>query len=108
MNISGPARSPLARRLREARAAKGISQKGLGILIGIDPSSASPRINQYESGKHLPDFKIAKLLAESLEVSVTYFYAEDDGLARLILAYNALSVRKQSKVLKAVEDPSIW
>lgn len=87
---------------------KGISQKGLGILIGIDPSSASPRINQYESGKHVPDFKISKRLAESLDISVAYLYAEDDRLARLILAFYVLPVRKQSKVLKAVEDPSIW
>ncbi len=108
MNVSRIARSPLARRLREARVLKGLSQKSLGILIGIDPSSASPRINQYESGKHLPDFKIAERLAESLDISVTYLYAEDDRLARLILAFDALPTRKQTMVLKAVEDPSNW
>ena len=97
----------MARRLREARNAKGISQKGLGILIGIDPSSASPRINQYETGRHVPDFRIAERLADTLEVPVTYLYAEDDRLARLILAFMALPARKQTQALKAIEDASL-
>ena len=88
--------------------AKGVSQKGLGILIGIDPSSASPRINQYESGKHMPDFRIAARLAECLDVPVTYLYAEDERLAAMILAFSSLPPRKQARVLKAVRDTSLW
>lgn len=84
--------------------AKDISQKQLGILIGIDPSSASPRINQYEQGKYLPDFRIAARLAESLDVSVTFLYAEDDRLAQLILAFTPLSATKQTAALKAVQS----
>ena len=50
---------PIAHRLSFARKAKDISQKQLGIMAGIDEFSASPRINQYERGKHVPDFATA-------------------------------------------------
>lgn len=76
--------SPLPRRLKEARIAKGLSQKKLGISAGIDEFSASPRINQYETGKHTPDFSTLKLLATVLGVPTAYFYAEEDELATMI------------------------
>ncbi|KTC81709.1 helix-turn-helix domain-containing protein [Legionella brunensis] len=47
--------SPLPKRVKEARLATKFSQKELGIAAGIDQFSASPRINQYETGKHTPD-----------------------------------------------------
>ena len=99
----GEERSPLARRLRQARSEKKISQTQLGILIGIDPSSASPRINQYESGKHLPDFKIATRLAECLDIPVTYLYAADEQLAELVLTFHSLSKQKRHKLLKLIQ-----
>ena len=72
-------------------------------MVGIDPSSASPRVNQYESGKHLPDFRIAARMADALEVPVTYLYAEDDRLAEMILAFCALGAKKQIEMLEAVQ-----
>ena len=39
-------KSVFARRLRAAREAKGVSQKQLGILAGVDQVVASARINQ--------------------------------------------------------------
>jgi len=39
-------------RLKQARERKNLSQRRLGILIGIHQDSASARINQYEHGKH--------------------------------------------------------
>jgi transcriptional regulator with XRE-family HTH domain len=41
---------------KEARLRAGISQEKLGVLAGIDEASASARMNQYERGKHTPDF----------------------------------------------------
>lgn len=49
--------------LCSARKVKGLSQERLGILAGIDESSASARMNQYETGKYAPDFLIAKKIA---------------------------------------------
>ncbi len=77
--------SPLARRLKAARLAKHLSQKHLGELAGIDELSASPRMNQYETGKHAPDYVTIRHIAEVLEVPVSYFYEEEDWRARVIL-----------------------
>ena len=49
----------LTKRLKEARLRAGLSQEKLGILAGIDEASASVRMNQYEKGKHTPDFEMA-------------------------------------------------
>jgi transcriptional regulator with XRE-family HTH domain len=76
--------SPLPKRLKEARLASKLSQKELGIAAGIDQFSASPRINQYETGKHTPDFLTLKNLAAVLSVPTAFFYAEDDDLAEAI------------------------
>ena len=77
-------KSVLARRLRAAREARGVSQKQLGILAGIDQFVASARINQYERGKHVPDLQTAQRLATELKVPVSYLYESDDDLAELI------------------------
>jgi transcriptional regulator with XRE-family HTH domain len=74
----------VAKRLREARERLGLSQKALGVAAGIDEFSASPRINQYERGKHTPDLLTLRKLAEVLTVPVPYFFAEDDRLADML------------------------
>jgi len=78
--------SPLPKRLKEARKNKGLSQKSLGISIGMDEFSASPRMNHYERGRHSPDFTTVKLLARKLDVPTAYFYTEEDWLAESIIA----------------------
>ena len=79
--------SPLPKRLKEARIEANLSQKELGIAAGIDRFSASPRINQYETGKHTPDFLTLKRIAEVLAVPTAFFYAEDDDLAEAIKSF---------------------
>jgi len=80
-------KNPLPVRLRQLREMRGLSQKELGILAGIDPSAASPRINQYERGKHAPNFSVAARLAEVLGAPAAFLYAEEDALANLILSF---------------------
>ena len=80
----------VAKRLREARERKGLSQKALGIAAGIDEFSASPRINQYERGKHTPDLLTLQNLADVLSVPVPYFFAEDDLLAEMLQLLHSL------------------
>jgi transcriptional regulator with XRE-family HTH domain len=72
------------RRLREARESYGFSQTDLGIAVGLDESSASPRISRYENGIHQPKPGMQQLFALALELPLTYFYTEDDEVARLI------------------------
>lgn len=90
-------------RLRAARKEKNLSQERLGILAGIDESSASARMNQYETGKHVPDFLMTTKIAEVLEVPVVYFYAEDNLMAEIILKLHLLSRSQKLEVLKFLD-----
>ncbi len=97
----------ISRRLREARLAAGLSQKQLGIAAGIDEFSASPRINQYERGKHVPDFFIAEKLATVLNIPTPYLFARNDELAKLILRYGQLDAATKARILEiATSDKS--
>ncbi len=80
-------RSVVAQRLKEARLKAGLSQKRLGILAGIHEDSASPRINQYERGKHTPELGTVERLAKVLGVPTPFLYCRDDDLAQWILTY---------------------
>ena len=71
----------LAHRLKQARLRAGLSQEKLGKLAGIDPMSASARMNQYERGKHSPDYQLMCRVAEILNMPVSWFYTEDEELA---------------------------
>jgi transcriptional regulator with XRE-family HTH domain len=79
--------SVVARRLKQARTQAGLSQKQLGIRAGIDEFSASARINQYERGKHTPDFSTVERIAKVLKLPTPFFYARDDDLAALIVKF---------------------
>ncbi len=82
--MSKQQRSPVGRRLKEARAKANISQKMLGIKAGIDQFSASARMNQYETEKHIPDYGTVSRIAEILKLPTAYFYCDDDELAIVI------------------------
>ena len=60
-------------------------------------------MNQYEKGKHTPDFATLKRLAEVLDVPTSYFYCEEDWLAKAIRALHTLSVTKRNRLLKNLE-----
>ncbi|MCG7565155.1 helix-turn-helix domain-containing protein [Pseudoalteromonas sp. CnMc7-15] len=79
--------SPFPKRLKEARKAKSLSQKELGIQAGMETFSASARMNQYERGVHTPDFKTVKALAKVLDVPTAFLFCEEDKLAGEILKY---------------------
>jgi transcriptional regulator with XRE-family HTH domain len=79
-----------AQRLKQARLRAGLTQMQLGVVARIDEYSASARINQYERGKHWPDFGTAERLAEALDVPAPYFYARDEILAALLLIWREL------------------
>jgi transcriptional regulator with XRE-family HTH domain len=92
--------SPIPERLKEARKKAKLSQKALGVRIGMDESSASPRMNQYEKGKHTPDIGTLKALADELGVPLSYFFCEDKISAELAMNLNKLSETDKQKVLE--------
>lgn len=83
--------SPIPKRLFQARTTLGISQRELGIKIGMEPSSASSRMNHYEKGRHTPDYQTLKRLADELNVPVTFFFCETDKVADLLCLIDKLS-----------------
>ncbi|NOH72592.1 helix-turn-helix transcriptional regulator [Vibrio pectenicida] len=94
-----PFENPIPVRLKEARRKSKLSQKALGVRIGMDESSASPRMNQYEKGKHTPDVQTLKLLACELGVPLSYFFCEDELSVELAVNLNKLSKTDKQKVL---------
>lgn len=92
-----------ARRLKQARLHTGLSQKELGIRAGLDPHVASPRINQYERGKHEPMLEIAERLAQALGIPAAFLYTDDDLLARLLLRWGSLSKQQKRELVKLIE-----
>jgi transcriptional regulator with XRE-family HTH domain len=95
--------STLPKRLKEARLKTGLSQERLGILAGIDEMSASARMNQYERGRHAPDWLTVQRLAAVLGVPVAYLHAEDDTEAELLLVFYALPIEAREEAVKAVK-----
>ena len=86
--------------------AAGLSQRQLGIKAGLDEFVASTRINRYETGVHEPDVGTTRRLAQVLAVPLSYLYADDDLLARMILAFAQLSRQKQQAKVRELEDGS--
>lgn len=95
-----PRDTVFARRLREVRMGTGLSQKRLGIAIGLDPFVASTRINRYERGVSWPDVSVILKLADALGVPAATFFTSDDPLAEAIELFVQASKRKQAAVLK--------
>lgn len=89
----------IPKRLREARTRAGISQKKLGIQAGIDEFSSSTRVNQYERGKHVPDFQTLEKFGSILDVPTAFFYARDDITAELLILFATLSRAQQNRAL---------
>lgn len=86
-------------RMKETRLKRGLSQRELGALAGLDPFVASARVNRYEVGVHMPDLVTAGRLAAALEVPLPYLFAADERLARAILAFDKLSARQKDHLL---------
>lgn len=102
----GEAETPIfAKRLAQARRRAGLSQRAFGSSLGWDANTASPRVNQYERGRREPDWATWQMLAKALHVPVAFFYCEDDVVADVLLALEALPKPKRRKLTKAfLED----
>lgn len=92
-----------SRRLEQARQRRGLTQAQLGLMAGMEPDVASPRINQYERGVHEPRSGMAKKLAEALGVPPAFLYTEDDLLAKVLLRWNSLTKQQKRDLVKQIE-----
>lgn len=92
-------KAPVAERLKAARKECNLSQKELGIRAGFDAFTASARMNQYETGKHVPDFLSLQKIAKVLKVDPAYFYCESDRLAEVVKQFSRLTKSEQRKIV---------
>ncbi|HIF9084646.1 helix-turn-helix domain-containing protein [Photobacterium damselae] len=96
--------SPIPARLKEARKKAKLSQKALGVRIGMDEGSASARMNQYEKGKHAPDIQTLKLIADELDVPLNYFFCEEESSAKLACLIAKLSEEQRLELINTLSD----
>jgi transcriptional regulator with XRE-family HTH domain len=94
--------NPIPERLKQARNKIGISQRELGIRIGMDESSASGRMNHYEKGRHVPDIQTLKKMADELKVPLNYFFCEDAQSAELAILVASLTVEQKTNLIDAL------
>lgn len=99
--------TPTPSRLKSARKASGLTQQQLGMALGMEPNTASARMNQYEKGKHAPDFLTMKRIAKELDVPVAYFYCEEDVLSELICALGKLKKEDQIELLNTLKHEKL-
>ena len=56
-------------------------------------------MNQYETGKYVPDYITMVNIAKVLKIPPAYFYCDDDQLAELIMLYGRLSKEKRESLV---------
>jgi len=65
--------------------------------------AASPRINQYETGTHVPRSDTVEAIARELKIPAAYLFADGERLARMILAFSQLPAAEQERITRALE-----
>ncbi|MCC4782122.1 helix-turn-helix domain-containing protein [Vibrio lentus] len=99
--------NPIPTRLKQARKHAGITQKNLGVIIGMDESSASGRMNHYEKGRHTPDISTLKKMADALGVPLNYFLCEDEISAELATLINKMSQEERCKLVAQLKNKDL-
>jgi transcriptional regulator with XRE-family HTH domain len=96
--------SVFGRRLKAARLAAGLSQEQLGLLAGLEPESASARMNRYEKGNRVPAVELVERIGRVLNLSVAYFYSTDDNEATLLMAFHRMPEKERKVFLAMLAD----
>jgi transcriptional regulator with XRE-family HTH domain len=87
-------------RLKEARLRVGLSQEQVSIEAGLDPMSASARMNRYGLGRRTPNPQLVGRIAAVLKLPAAYFYAVDNDEALLLAPHHALGKSKKQRALE--------
>lgn len=94
-----------AKRLKQARELRGLSQRALGALVDEDNNKnrGAIRVNRYEQLVNRADMDIASKMAKELHVPLAFLFAESDELAELILGFDQLDPADKAKVVAQVQ-----
>ena len=77
-----------------------MTQKELGIRIGMDQSSASSRMNHYEKERHTPDIQTLQRMADELGVPLNYLFCESSESAELACLISHLSTEEKQQLIE--------
>ncbi|KHL59203.1 I C protein [Xanthomonas cannabis pv. cannabis] len=70
--------------------------------MGLDKKLASSRVNRYENETSGIDLDGLGKLADTLGVPMAYLVAEDDDIARVILALSQMAPEERSRAIGAL------
>ena len=103
--MAGPALKPrgvVAARLRQARLLRGLSQREVGVRMGLDKDTASARISRYESESMAISLESLFSLADALQVPAAYLLASSAAMADAILLIGDESEVQQARLAQAL------
>ncbi|MNM62292.1 helix-turn-helix protein [compost metagenome] len=95
-------RGVVAARLRQARQLRGLSQREVGVRMGLDKDTASARISRYESESMAVSLDSLFVLADALGVPPAYLLASTPAMADAVLSLGSMSESQQVQVATAV------
>lgn len=93
----------IAHRMKTARLVEGLTQKELGLRIGLSEDVASARINRYEKMTMQPGLETIDKIGVALNIDPTVLYIEDDLVALFTLIASRLSPERQALVAQDLE-----
>ncbi|HHA2447645.1 TPA: helix-turn-helix domain-containing protein [Stenotrophomonas maltophilia] len=96
----------MAARLRQARQLRGLSQREVGVRMGLDKDTASARISRYESESMAISLESLFELAQALDVPPAYLLATTPAMANAILALGSESEAQQVRLAEILEKLS--
>ena len=103
--MAGPALEPrgvVAARLRQARLLRGLSQREVGVQMGLDKDTASARISRYESESMAISLESLFSLADALQVPAAYLLASSAAMADAILLIGDESEVQQARLAEVL------
>jgi transcriptional regulator with XRE-family HTH domain len=97
--------NPFAKRLKQAREARGLSQNGLAAALGGEVTQSA--VSYWESGKNLPATEMLRELCGVLGVSADWLLGLDDaaparGAERLAHEVAALPLEQRKLIEKLI------
>lgn len=76
-------------KIRKIRTFRGMTQKELGVAIGLEEKGADNRVAQYETNYRVPKKDLLNKIAEVLRVDRQNFYTDAPGCAEDLCGHSS-------------------
>jgi len=101
--MPNPVDAHVGRRVREARAARGLSQEKLGNILGI----SFQQVQKYEKGTNRIGSSRLWAIANALEVPITFFFDGMEYAAEVDEKFLPRSTIRTAQMIDAIEDDNV-